>query len=662
MFKGIQQKLILIFVLIIIAIMSVLGTFLINNINVYYHTDFRKKVSDTFTETFVTQLQNAATNESGLEEMEVMLNAYSTNLGVDYSYRNYYILDGKSAAYLIGTDPAKGKALTKTPSIAEAMTGNTGIQTEASNSIMEYAVPIADGEGSIKYIVYIVDSKNAMNDVIRNMTTMVLQALLLGVMIAILLGIFLSRTISKPITSLTKHAEKLAKGEFESVPAVKENDEIGILSNTFKYMSDALSESVTELGIEKNKLETVMKYMSDGIIAFDSEGKSIVINPAAKTLLGIENEKEINFDEYFTKFFDDLYIGDFIYLDYHKVEQRIIKTNDCSLKLEISPFIFEHEKYRGVMVVIQDITKQESVENSRREFVANVSHELKTPITTIKTYIETMRENDLDRDTEVGFLDVVNKEADRMTRLVSDLLTLSKLDSKIILANREYFNVSELITDVVAKMKIEADKYGHKLTYHEMNELPPLFMDKDRLEQILINIISNSIKYTPKDGIIDIFVRAIYGNIYIKVKDTGIGIPKSDLERIFERFYRVDKARSREQGGTGLGLAISKEMINAFGGDIYLESEENKGTEVCIVLPVDGKRLDIAVDDKEMFKNIADKDAHQDDITGTGNLLHKEILEKENAEDTVSDEAAAKDAVEVKEDEKSVDEADADKD
>ena len=137
-----------------------------------------------------------------------------------------------------------------------------------------------------------------------------------------------------------------------------------------------------------------------------------------------------------------------------------------------------------------------------------------------------------------------------------------------------------------------------------MNELPLIFMDRDRLEQILINIISNSIKYTPENGQIDVFTRAIYGNIYIKIKDNGIGIPKKDLERIFERFYRVDKARSREQGGTGLGLAISKEMINAFGGDIYIESEPNVGTEVCIVIPVDGKRVDNEIDDMETFKDM----------------------------------------------------------
>ncbi|MBE7028691.1 MAG: cell wall metabolism sensor histidine kinase WalK [Ruminococcaceae bacterium] len=605
MLKGIQQKLVLIFVLIIIAIMSVLGTFLINNINVYYHTEFRNRVSSTFTGAFIEQLKSAGINENPVSEMEVMLNAYSANLGIDYSYRNYYILDAKTGSFLSGTDTEKGKSLIKTPAISEAMVGKVSIQTEAANSIMEYAVPIGEKEGNPQYIVYIADSKDAMNDVITNMISMVLQSLLLGVMIAILLGIFLSRTISKPIISLTRRAEKLAKGEFDIVPTVKEKDEIGILSNTFKYMSDALAASVNDLGFEKNKLETVMQYMSDGIIAFDSNGQSIVINPAAKKLLNIEDEKEINFDEYFTKFFDDLYIGDFIYLDSHKIEQRVIQVGDLSLRLEVSPFKFQNDKNRGVMVVIQDITKQESVENSRREFVANVSHELKTPITTIKTYIETIRENDLDKETENNFLDVVDREADRMTRLIGDLLTLSKLDSKIILANREYINVSKLIEDVIVKMSIEAKKHGHELTYHEMNELPPLFMDKDRLEQILINIISNSIKYTPKDGFIDVFVRAIYGNIYIKIKDTGIGIPKKDLERIFERFYRVDKARSREQGGTGLGLAISKEMINAFGGDIYIESEENKGCEVCIVLPVDGKRTDTTVDDKEMFKDMS---------------------------------------------------------
>ncbi|MBR3996431.1 MAG: HAMP domain-containing protein [Clostridia bacterium] len=597
MLKSIQQKLVLIFALIIIAIMSVLGTFLINNITMFYHTQFKDQMNSVFDQTLISQIEAASKTDNAVEEINIILDAFSGNIGTD-SYRNYYILDGKN-----GNDLSKKESIEKTAVIAEAMTGKLSILTEPSSPKMEYAIPIPK-HNSPDYIIYIVDTKNEMTDVIRNMLTMVLQALLLGVLIATLLGIFLSRTISKPINTLTQHAEKLAEGEFETVVTVKENDEIGILSNTFKYMSEALKSSVNDLAIEKNKLETVMQYMSDGIIAFDSEGNAIVINPAAKSLLDIKDEKDIRFDEYFTKFFDDLYIGDFIYLDKNKTEQRTIKHNGLSLELTISSFKLDNELSRGVMVVVQDITKKESIENSRREFVANVSHELKTPITTIKTYIETIMENELDKETENGFLEVVNKESDRMTRLIADLLTLSKLDNKIILANREYFNVSELIVNIINNMKMEAEKYNHKLNYNEMNELPLIFMDRDRLEQILINIISNSIKYTPENGQIDVFTRAIYGNIYIKIKDNGIGIPKKDLERIFERFYRVDKARSREQGGTGLGLAISKEMINAFGGDIYIESEPNVGTEVCIVIPVDGKRVDNEIDDMETFKDM----------------------------------------------------------
>ncbi len=597
MFKSIQQKLTMIFALIIIAIMIVLGTFLINNITIFYHNQFKEQMTSVFDNNLITQLENACKTENPGEEIKVIMEAFSGNIGTD-SYRNYYILDGVTGNS-INTDVS----VSKTAVIAEAMTGKLSMQTETSSPKMEYAIPVPQ-KNAPDFIIYVVDSKNEMTDVIKNLLTMVLQSLLLGVLIATLLGIFLSRTISKPISTLTKHAEKLAQGEFETVHTVKENDEIGILSNTFKYMSEALATSVNDLAIEKNKLETVMQYMADGIIAFDSEGKSIVINPAAKKLLNIEEESEINFDDYFTQFFDDLYIGDFIYLDNNKIEERTINHNNLALKLTMSSFKLEGDLSHGVMVVIQDITKQEGIENSRREFVANVSHELKTPITTIKTYIETIMENELDRETQVSFLEVVNKESDRMTRLIGDLLTLSKLDSKIILSNRDYFDAPTLINDIINNMKIEAEKHGHKLLYHQMNDIPPLFMDRDRLEQILINIISNSIKYTPENGQVDVFVRSMYGNIYIKIKDNGIGIPEKDLARIFERFYRVDKARSREQGGTGLGLAISKEMINAFGGEIYIDSKQNEGTEVCIVLPLDGKRVETAKDDMEMFKDM----------------------------------------------------------
>ncbi len=601
MLKSLQQKLVLIFVLLITAIMLVMGTFLFNNVTSFYHKEFRNQMINIFDVSLVSQFEKAAQSENAVEDIVVIAQAFSGSIGID-SYRNYYILNRKSGLFLDGSDPEGGAALSKTPVIIDAMAGKVSYQTDISGIIMEYAVPL-NVEGGDGYILYITDNKQEMNDVLTNMLTILLQSLLLGVAIAVILGYILSRTITIPIVGLTKRAEKLAKGEFENVPKVSEKDELGILSNTFKYMSETLSRTLEEIAFEKEKLETVMQYMTNGIIAFDQEGRIVVINPAAKRFLSLEEIDTVEFDNLFSELVEDIRLGDFVYLNQNKTEERILNTEYDSLKLNFSSFKFENEK-NGVMVVIQDITEQEAIENSRREFVANVSHELKTPLTTVKSYVETMLENDVDSETRGSFLKVINKEADRMARLVRDLLVLSRLDSKIIVQNREYINVSDLIGEVIENQLMEIKKREHDITFHCVNELPLVYIDRDRLAQIITNILSNAVKYTPPKGKIQVFASFIYGNVYIKIKDNGIGIPEKDLERIFERFYRVDKARSREQGGTGLGLAIAREMIMAFGGDILIDSKQDEGTEVCIVVPVDGKKEGGKEEDMEAFKKL----------------------------------------------------------
>lgn len=587
MLKSIQQKLVLIFVLIILAIMLVLGTFLFSAITNFYHDDFKSQMENTFNQDVIKQLEEASKSENAINDINMILDVYSGVIGID-SYRNYYVLDGKTAEYLTGTDPLYGETITKTPNILSALTGKLGNEVKSSGEFMEYAVPLPQTNPP-SYIVYIHDTKVEMNDFIFNLIKILLQALVLGLITVMLIAYLLSKTITTPILELTSKAEKLAKGNFEKFTSVEENDELGILSNTFKYMSETLQSTLGEIEFEKNKLETVMKYMSDGIIAFDHNGKVLVINPAAKNFLGIRDESSIQFDEFFAEYFDDLYMGDYIYLYTDKREERIKTINDVALKFYFSTLKLGNDNHGGVMVVIQDITKQENIERSRREFVANVSHELKTPITTVKSYVETMIETpDLDNSMRKNFLSVVDKETDRMTRLVQDLLTLSRLDSNMIKENREYFDVAEAISDVVNSLAFEAEKHNHNMTFKTLNEIPPIYMDKDKLGQVLINLVSNAIKYTPDGGEIKITAHSINDIVTIKVKDSGIGIPKKDLERIFERFYRVDKARSRSEGGTGLGLAIAKEIINHFGGEIFIESEFGEGTEASIVLPIDG--------------------------------------------------------------------------
>jgi len=244
------------------------------------------------------------------------------------------------------------------------------------------------------------------------------------------------------------------------------------------------------------------------------------------------------------------------------------------------------EKTDGVVVVFQDITEQEKLDMERREFVANVSHELRTPLTTVKSYAETLMENAEKGSMEANFLDVINIEADRMTRIVKDLLTLSRLDYDRSKLNKTTFSLQNLVRDIVRKLSIDAKNHNNEISFEQTNEIPPFFGDRDRLEQVMTNIISNAVKYTPGGGKITVNCGYQYTDAIITVTDTGIGIPKEDISRIFERFYRVDKARSRKFGGTGLGLAIAKEIIDAHSGKIEIESTQGKGTKVTVKIPI----------------------------------------------------------------------------
>ena len=294
----------------------------------------------------------------------------------------------------------------------------------------------------------------------------------------------------------------------------------------------------------------------------------------------------VSFDELFKELDIDIRIGDLLYVKQDTPIEKIVSLGSKYIRFAFAT-ITNDEKPDGVLVVLHDITNQEKLELSRREFVANVSHELRTPLTTVKSYAETLMDTPFN-DTKVQnrFLGVIAQEADRMTRIVRDLLTLSKLDEKRPDPEPlELINLKSFVSGIAERMSISAKEKKQTLTYKQMNRVDDFLGKRDKLEQVIINIISNAIKYTPEGGTIKVYSGKIYSDIYIKVTDNGIGIPKENLPRIFERFYRVDKARSRDTGGTGLGLAISKQMIEEMGGSITLTSEANVGTEVTITIP-----------------------------------------------------------------------------
>ena len=345
-----------------------------------------------------------------------------------------------------------------------------------------------------------------------------------------------------------------------------------------------LKDKLNEVSSRKNQIETILLHMTDGIIAFNIKGKIILINPAAKKFLSISPEDN-TFDDIFGKFKLDINTEKVIYLDSWTSTEQRIQVDDQYVKVLFAPFKNEEERPDGVIAVIQDITEHVKLDNMQKELVADVSHELKTPITSIMGYADTLLEGGYDEETQTKFLNVIASESRRMARLVTDLLTLSRYDSNKKKTRKETFDLGDLVKRCQEKLAIEIKKKGHKVTSFVTADVPPVYADKDDIERVVLNILTNSIKYTPDNGEIKIYVGFVYNDAYIKIFDNGIGIPEDDLSRIFERFYRVDKARTREMGGTGLGLSIAKEILDKNGGSIDIKSKVGEGTEVVIRIP-----------------------------------------------------------------------------
>ena len=423
---------------------------------------------------------------------------------------------------------------------------------------------------------------DVININISNVKLILMISLLVLGVISIIVGIFLSKTVVKPIDKLIKNAEKLTSKEKSK--HIRSKNEIDNLADTFEEMTTKLQENLSEISTQKKQMETILIHMSDGIIAFNMEGKVILINPAATRALSIMDE-ETNFETIFKNVNLNINMEKIIYLEDWTSSEQKVKVKDKYLNLAFEILKDEKDRPSGVMVLIQDITEHVKLDNMRKEFVADVSHELKTPITSIMGYADTLLETEHDKKIETKFLGVISSEAKRMSKLVTDLLSLSRFDNNKTNIVKEEFDLGELAKKCQEKLQIEIDKKQLKVNCLVTANVPPVYAEKDGIERVIINILSNSIKYTNEKGTINIYVGFVYNDAYIKCIDTGMGIPEEDLERIFERFYRVDKARTREMGGTGLGLSIAKEILDRNNGTIDIKSKLNEGTEVVIRIP-----------------------------------------------------------------------------
>jgi len=585
MHKGLYFKIILILVVFILIVMSVVGAVLISNVLGYYTDEFFTCMSENLEGEAQLRIYLETAMESNdahtnAEKQKSVLEAYASRLGID-DYRSYYILDSEGNV-LAGSGSGD---IAFTPNLISAMSGEVGARHDQGAQFADYALPLSNGEASC--ILYIRDTQEELSDVTWMLFSIVLQALFVGLCIAFLLSFFLARAISLPLARLTAGVQRVSKGNFDEKISVQSNDEIGVLTENFNRMSQMLRSTLDEINGEREKLETVLSCLKDAVITFGDNGKTLQINDAAKELFSDTDLEALSLDYIFSL------------LKYNRDEMSIDVDSSSEIPAveyggRIYELYFGNIRYRdvnnmreGIILVIHDVTQSYELDRSRREFVANASHELRTPLTTIKMVLESLSsdENITKDEMTKSFLTMAETESSRMEALIKNLLTLSKIDSKTMQFDMKPLNITESVESISNTLRLSAEKKGQSLTFNGTSE--PLFIlgDKIRVEQTVINIVSNSVKYTQDGGEINVSVAEEYGKVKITVSDNGIGIPKDDLPRLFERFYRVEKARNSDKGGTGLGLAIAREFALAHGGDILVESTVGEGTTFTIIFP-----------------------------------------------------------------------------
>ena len=361
--------------------------------------------------------------------------------------------------------------------------------------------------------------------------------------------------------------------------------EINGVIDVYSEIMQGISKNNFEVTSQESKTGIILERMADGVIAFSMQRQIIQINSAAKAFANLTAEDN-TYEKVLKKLKIKVDFDKVLYMTNYKSVEEKTTVNDNVLDIVLVPFQNERLMPMGVIIFIKNITESEKLDSMRKEFVANVSHELKTPLCSIKGYSETILDRDLEKEEIAKFAQVINDEANRMDRIVADLLQLSRFDYKKNVWNKIKLNIDDLAKQVVENMQYVAHEKKHNLKC-VVNMVPgPVFVDKDGIQQVMINILSNSIKYTPEGGEITVYIGAAGGKAYLKFVDNGMGIPEKDLKRIFERFYRVDKARSRQMGGTGLGLSIVKEIVEAHEGTIEIKSEVGIGTEVIVTIPI----------------------------------------------------------------------------
>lgn len=590
---SMRWRIVLIYFLLVFIAMTIVSVFIINQLEAYQISSLRKNVTNA--------VKGTGLLTSLAEYNDLMAHQEEINTAIDEGWQKsfseeLYIVDRQTLTIVASTIPSiVNQSAAETLDIGiitAALGGNSGERDGVITGnipVKNLTFPIGEGE-SISGVAYVRIDLSGTYSFLSQSKSIFIRAMVLALLVTVVLGFFIARSITVPINDVTEKAERMAQGDFSQEVSVKSDDEIGRLAEMFNLLREKLDFTLSEISNEKSKLETILRYMADGLVAIDLEGDIIHANPAALTMLSITQE------DVRSKNYQDILggLGKNLSLEHIK-ESCAEEGGEDTFDYGSSIFAIRYDRFKdendqdvGIIMIIQDITERQKLENMQSDFVANVSHELKTPLTTIKSYTETLLDGAMqDPDITRSFLSIVDAEADRMNRLVKDLLQLSRIEHQQEKWHMKESNLISLVKAAVTKVGMVArQKNQHVNCLFDTDARVMAVIDKDRIEQVILNILSNSIKYTDEGGRIDIDVVTAEDQARIIVRDNGIGMAESEIPRVFERFYRVDKARSRAMGGTGLGLSIAKQIVEEHGGTIEMESAEGKGTKAVICLPL----------------------------------------------------------------------------
>ncbi|MFZ5823744.1 MAG: ATP-binding protein [Bacillota bacterium] len=583
MLRSIQSKLVLVYLLLIVVAMELASLYLLQELQRNYISKEQNDL-DQSAQLLAGQLSTFIKGdrldpEAVRQYMErwpgdvLVLDANGVVIGATMRQPEHAQLLGQKFTH-DDVSPAFVGQVTKRP-------GKEGSQRMAFQ-----ALPITSSDNVIG-VIYLKSSLEEAYARLGDMQDILLVATGVAMASTVVLGFALARTITGPVREVTRKAAEIAGGNFDQTIHVRSNDEIGQLGEMFNRMTRRLKQTLGEMQDEKSKVEAILSHMADGLVALNSAGRIIKLNPAAERMFQTREGDAIGRRP--QDLWPDARLAEGLReaRDRNTSVTREVRTGALVLQAYITPLRGEGPQPAGMVIVFHDITELEKLEALRREFVANVSHELKTPLTTVKSYVETLLDGAAeDPDVRTRFLHVVESETDRMARLVRDLLRLTQMDEGTVRWDIQARDIGELIAESVAKLSVQASRKDLVVVQQIDPQTPHGLYDYDKIQQVLINLLANAIEFTPQGGEIRVKAAPDGGMIRISVEDTGIGIPPEDLPRIFERFYRVDKARSRMLGGTGLGLAIAKQIIELSGGHISISSQFGKGTEVVFTLPV----------------------------------------------------------------------------